>query len=372
MKRAAAALLVVAALAAVGAASAVAHRRAREAEDSPLPSATSAGPRGLAAARAFLAEAGAAPRRLEDPDDAPPAGATVILAAPGAALSDAEAAALVAHAAAGATLVWLAGQVRQPALERRLAVIPVPGLGERTAAPLAPHPLVDGLGLPAGGGFVEWSGDAALPILEAGDRVAAVAVPVGRGEVLVLAGPEPLQNTRVGDGDAVALLLRLAARGPVVFDERWLRPRAAGTAPGARRGLALAAAQALLAAAVLLVARGRRLGAIRPPPAEGRGRTARDYLASLAVLYRRTGAEDELARAAWDRARRGLERRAGVPARLPAGDARERLARHAPAAGEALLRGEAATAGGPGALRAVLQAAHDLEAATGAGARSPR
>jgi hypothetical protein len=373
VRRGAGALLLVTALAIVGAASAVAQRRAREAVDSPLPSATSAGARGLAAARAFLAETGRAPLRLEDPDaDALPQGATVLLASPRAALSDAEAAALVAHAAAGGTVVWMAGPVRQPALERRVGVRPVAAVADRWSEPLAPHPLLDGLRLPAGGGIVEGGGPGALAVLgTAGalERAVGVSVAVGRGEVLVLAGPEPLQNDRLGEGDGLALLVRLAARGRPVFDERWLRPREAASGPGAGRGLALAAAQALLAAAVLVLARGRRLGAVRPPPPEGRGRTARDYLASLAVLYRRAGAEDELARAAWARARRRLERTAGLPARLPAGAVHARLAPRSPAAAEAFLRGEAALRGGRGALREALRAAHDLDAGLRAGAR---
>jgi hypothetical protein len=372
VRRGVGAILLVAALAVVGAASAVAQRRAREAEDSPLPSAASTGARGLAAARAFLAETGRPPLRLEDPDaGAPPPGATVLLAAPRAALSDDEGAALVAHAAAGATVVWMAGPVRQPALERRVGVRPVPGYGDRSSEPLAPHPLLDGLRLPAGGGVVEGGGPGALPVLGAAgalDRAVGVSVAVGRGEVLVLAGPEPLQNDGLADGDGLSLLVRLATRGRVVFDERWLRPREASRGPGAGRGLALAAAQALLAAAVLLAARGRRLGAIRPPPPEGGGRTARDYLASLAVLYRRAGAEDELARAAWARARRRLERTAGVAARLSAGAAHARLAPRSPAAAEALLRGEAAVRGGRGALGEALRAAHDLEAGLRRGA----
>jgi hypothetical protein len=313
----------------------------------------------------FLAATGrGGAARLEAPRDRPPAGAVLLLAAPGAALGEAEADALVAHARAGGTVVWMAGEVRQPALEGRLRVRARAAPAFRLAVPLAPHPLVSGLLVPAGGGSVEGDEPGALPVLGAGGIVTGLSIPAGEGEVLVLSGPEPFTNERIGDGGAISLLTRLAGRGPIVFDERWLLPRDA-PAPPSRRALALAALQALLAVAVWLAARARRLGAIRPPPAEARGRTARDYLASLAALYGRAGAEEELARGAWRRARRALERRAGVPARLAADEAAPRLARRSEAAAEALRRGEAAVRSGRGALLATYRAVDDLGRATG-------
>jgi hypothetical protein len=312
----------------------------------------------------FLAATGRPTSRLADTGDAPPRGAVVLLAAPGAPLGEADAAALVAHARAGGTVVWMAGPVRQPALERALSVRAHAGRALRTSIPIAPHPLLAGLELPAGAGQVEGGPPEALAVLGAGPAVAGLSIPAGRGELLVLSGTEPLENGRLGEGGSATLLVRLAARGPVVFDERWLVPRGAPPSP-ARTGLAVAALQALLAAAVLLAARGRRLGAIRPPPPEGTGRTARDYLASLAVLYRRAGAEEELARESWGRARRALERTAGIPARLGAVEAEARLARRSPAAAQAFARGEAAVRSGPGALLATCRAADDLRRAAG-------
>jgi hypothetical protein len=364
VKRALPGLGLALALALVGAGAAIGQQRARDREASPLPSASSTGPRGLAAARMFLAATGRRSVRLADEDDVPPKGAVVLLAAPRAALADADVAALLAHVRAGGTLVWMAGPVRQPGLERALSVRALAGGPIRTAIPLAPHPLLAGLELPAGAGQLEGGPPEALPVLGAGPAVAGLSIPAGRGEVLVLAGAEPLENERIGEGDAVTLLARLAARGPIAFDERWLVARGAPASPAAI-GLAVAALQALLAAAVLVWARARRLGAVRPPPPEGSGRTARDYLVSLAALYRRAGAEDEIARATWLRARRALERRTGIPARLPAEDAASRLARRSSAAAEAFARGEAALRSGPGALLASCRAADDLRRAVG-------
>jgi hypothetical protein len=364
VRRALALLGLAAALALVGAGAAVDQQRAHDRELSPLASSSNTGPHGLAAARMVLAATGRPAVRLAEPEEAPPPQAVILLAAPRAALGDVDVAALLAHARAGGTLLWMTGLVRQPALERALGLRAFGGGAPRTAIPLAPHPLFAGLELPAGGGSLSGGPPGALAVLGAGGTVAALSIPAGRGEVLVLAGTDALENARLGEGGALSLLTRLAARGRIAFDERWLVPRG-GQTSAARAGLVAALLQAALAAALLLAARSRRLGAIRPPPDEGSGRTARDYLTALAALYRRAGARDELARATWARARRTLERRAGIPAHLPPADAAARLARRAPEAAAAFARGEAATRGGKGALLRACRAADDLEHALG-------
>jgi hypothetical protein len=188
-----------------------------------------------------------------------------------------------------------------------------------------------------------------------------VSVPLGRGEVLLLGSPALLENGSLAAADHLSLWVRLAARGPITFDERWLLP-AGAAAPSPRLPL-LMAGQAALVAALLLLALGLRHGAIRPPPAPGALRSTGDYLASLAALTRRAGAEEALAAASWSRLRRRLERRAGVPALLPIEAAAARLEGRAPAAAEALRRGEAARLrSGPGHLLAVTRAAAEVEA----------
>lgn len=367
------------AVAVLGAAAAVAHRRQRQAELSPWPVAGNPGPRGLGALHAWLVETHRAPLRLEEPDDRAPPRSTVILAAPRAELSAADVDALLAHADRGGLVVWAAGPPgSQPELERRLAVSPSGGpLAARRIAALAPHRLFVGLSLSAAGGSVASALPEALAVAgsraedEAGAlRAAALSVPRGRGEVLVLAGADLLENFRLAEGDNLALWSRVAARGPVAFDERFREPRA-GPAPPSARGLAALVGQALAAALCLFWAVGRRLGAVRPPPPAGTSRTAADYVASLAALYRRAHAEPELVRSSFRRLRQELHARAGIPPGLGDAEAAARLARGSTSAAEAFGRA-AAVAGasgsaGPAELLALAKAAADLSSALARG-----
>ncbi|HYD42988.1 MAG TPA: DUF4350 domain-containing protein [Anaeromyxobacter sp.] len=341
-----------------------------------LRSAANPGRAGLAAGHELL-RAGGAAVRTRAPGEAPArAPAVVILAAPAAPIGRADAAELVAAAEAGATVVVALGEVPQPALLDALGVAFTPGEAPRAARGLAPHPLVGDLELSARSARVAPARPGPLAVSGDDAGASAVSVPAGRGEVLVLSGAEPLENARLLEPGALTLWTRLGRRardaaGPVVFDERFLAPTAASApaSPPSRRALALLAGQLLAAGAALVWARGRRLGAVRPAPAPPGDRTARAYLASLAALYRRAGAEAELAAQAWRALRRRLERRYGVPARLPDAEAARRLGARSAAAALALARGSAAlAAGGPGVLLRVTRAAADAEAALGGGA----
>jgi len=360
-------LALAAAFGLVLAGAVVGQRRQTASALSPLPSTANTGPAGLAAARALLLARGDAAPVLRR-GTAPPPGAVVVVAAPASTLEEQDLDPLLEHVARGGTLVFAAGPAPQPVLEERLRVRLLPAPGTRMAVPLAPHPLVAGVVLPVGEGQVTTANPEALPISGSRDQTSVLAVPWGRGEVLLLSGPEPLSNERLTEGNALSFLVRLAARGPVAFDERWLTSRAAAPAPPAALGVIIA--QALRAGGAFALARGRRLGAIRPPPAEAGGRTARDYLRSLAALYRRAAAEGELSRAAWRRARRGLELRAGIPARLSDDDAALRLAARSPASAAAFARGRTALARqpGPDAFREVVTACAELDAASLGGA----
>ncbi|HVO18565.1 MAG TPA: DUF4350 domain-containing protein [Anaeromyxobacter sp.] len=337
-----------------------------------LASAESAGPRGLAAARELLAARGVAVVRRGPGDPLLPGAGTVLLAAPGAPIPAAEVKALIEEAAGGATVLVALGPAPQPALLDALGLALAPSLEPRTARGLAPHRLLGDLSLPGRAASLEVLRPGPLPVSGAPGWGSAVSAPAGRGEVLVLSGPEPLENGHLLEGDAVSLIVRLGALGPVVIDERFLSAESPQPPP-TRHALALLGAQLLLAGLTLALALGRRLGAVRPPAPAEVGQTTRDYLTSLAALYRRAGAEAELAALAWAALRRRLERRAGIPARLSDADAARRLPAGDPARALALARGAAALAGGgAGVLLRVTRAAADAEALLGAGGHGPR
>jgi hypothetical protein len=363
MKRLALLVALVAVAALVIATSASGPRSAQLDRRSRLPGVANPGRAGLAAAAAWLAATGRA-SSVTTRAGAPPApGQVWLLAAPAAPVPAADAAAFLSHAAAGGLSVWALGAERQPQLEALLQARRVAGRGERTVAGLPDGGPLAGLVLRAPGDGVVSTRPGARPATGPDDPPAALLWPVGRGEVLLLAGTELLDNARIVEADHLSLWVRLAARGPIVFDERWLRPEAV---PTPLRLPLLVGGQALLAALLLVIALGWRHGAIRPPPAAGARLTARDYLATLAALSRRAGAEPELAAAAWRRLRRTLEREAGIPARLSGQAAAARLSARAPEGAAALQRGEVALRHpAQGQLLAVTRAAADVEGALG-------
>jgi hypothetical protein len=364
VRRALAALAVAAALTGLGIGTALLQGARRGSQGSALPAADNPGPHGLAAARELLL-ALRAPVSVRHPGEPmPPGAAVVIVAAPRASLAGAELSGLLEEARAGATLVIALGAAPQPALLDALGLAYDPGRAPRLTRGTAPHPLVGDLTLPARSAALRVVRPGALAV-SGDERAAAVSAPAGAGEVLVLSGPEPLENAHQLEGDAVTQVTRQAALGPVVFDERFLAPAAPPPAPR-QQAVGLLALQLLLGGLVLVAARARRLGAVRPPPPAAAARTARAYLASLAALYRRAGAEEELAASTWHALRRRLDRRHALPASLSDGDAARRVARRSATAAVALARGSAAlAAGGEGVLLRVTRAAAEAEKAMG-------
>jgi len=364
-------VLVVAgcvALALVATSAAIAARRQQARELSPLPTVENGGPRGLAAARAWL-EATGRPQRVLRGGDLPRVEEVVLLVAPPAPVAEADVALLVRHVEAGGLLVWALGDAPQPALARELGVERVEratGSPHRATQPLAPHPIFDGLRLRTGGAALHATTGAGHPVEGERDRAAALVVARGAGEAIVLADPAVLENLGLAEGENLALLSRLATRGPLAFDERHLAHAVPPSLRPRRPAIALAA-QVLLAVAVLLVGLGRRLGAIRAAPTLPGGPTARDYLASLGGLYRRAGAERELAEESFRRLRRRLERRDGVPVGVSDDEAARRLSQRDPAAAAALRR--AAEGRDAGSLLAVARAAAMLDAPPRPGGR---
>jgi hypothetical protein len=185
--------------------------------------------------------------------------------------------------------------------------------GVRTAEPVGAVPETAGLRTVRTAAEGSWSqsGDT-TPALGRGDRVLATVATVGRGRVVALADPSPLQNRLLGTADNAAFGLDAAGEGTTVVFAEGLHGYGEASGLGAIPwrwqaaliGLALAA---LLAA----VAAGRRLGppedAARPlPPAR------REYVDALAVPLARTGRPGEALAPLQAAARERIARRAGL------------------------------------------------------------
>lgn len=170
----------------------------------------------------------------------------------------------------------------------RMILVPAPTRDPRReitiARPIAPAPELAGVARVRAGGAGAWAtAGAALPLL-GNDRAALVDVAtIGRGRVLLLADPTPLQNGLLAAADNARLGVNLAgATGrPVAFLEAYHGyGKASGLAAIPFRWKLLLAGL-VLAALTYMVARGRRLG---PPEAEERelAPPRRVYVESLA------------------------------------------------------------------------------------------
>lgn len=245
---------------------------------------------------------------------------TVTPGLPGAALivleanleTDAEAARIAAWVQGGGLLLLAGGSA--PELGRKLGITleastgESPGVAHAAAGTVGPATLATGTGGAVRGGTVLYS--------RAGTPQVATAE-LGRGRAVVFADSFPFSNRGVDAGDNIVFLLDLLSRwssksrGPVWFLE---------THHGYERGLSLleyfrsAGHGPLLAAlaALGLLAMwtfGARRAPVLGPPLNDR-KPAVEYAATLAHLYRRTGAR----RHALDVARRELERVVATPA----------------------------------------------------------
>jgi hypothetical protein len=279
-------------------------------------------PEGLAAYADLLRRAGHPVVRLRaTPREAAldPAATVVLLDPPALAAADVEA--LRRFVDGGGRLV-AGGADSNDWLDGLLDDDPVwDTVGVRRAAPIAPVPEVDGIADVRSAGEGSWreTGEA-LPVL-AGDAgvLVAVATP-GLGRLVLVADASPLQNRLLPTADNAALGMVIAGESgrAIVFVES---VHGYGEATGfaaiptrwrwALGGLAVAAL-------LLLLARGRRLG---PPEREARALPPprRHYVEALAATLAKTkhpaaavapvqqSARERLARVAGDSADRALE-----------------------------------------------------------------
>jgi hypothetical protein len=189
---------------------------------------------------------------------------------------------------------------------------------------------VDGVRSVRSAGEGSWSAAGlTTPILAQGSRALATVADVGRGRLVALADPSPLQNRLLASADNAGFgLAAVGAGGTVQFAEGlhgYGRERGLGAIPGRWQAALIGLT---LAALLGVVAAGRRLG---PPEDAGRSLPPprRDYVDAIAGSLART--------------RRPVEALAPLQAA-----ARERVARQAglpPAASEPELRAAAARLG---------------------------
>ncbi len=259
----------------------------RPGSDSPTPSVTNRGPRGLAVLATWLSENGRALR----PADAPEV-KTLVLAAPSSSEYPPEdVAALRAFVEGGGTLVYLVPRLApQPALNDWLGVRPGP------LVPLSDEPGLSDVGgatvqvraLP-GVTRLRVLADSSVHVDDAealGEHGTLWRKSVGAGLVWVAPGADLAENARLELLDNAHFWAGLP--GPFAFDERGHEARAAVPANLLATGL-----QLLFLTALLFWARGVRMG---PPRDEVTvsGPSTMDYVRALGRLLRRTGVEDEL------------------------------------------------------------------------------
>jgi hypothetical protein len=186
--------------------------------------------------------------------------------------------------------------------------------GVQNAEPLGGAPEISGLDSVRTAGEGSWSeSGATTPILGDGSRVLATVAALGRGRVILLADPSPLQNRLLARADNAGFGLAAAGNGRTVVFAEGTHGYGEASGLGAIPGRWQAALVGLTLAALLgIVAAGRRLGppenAARPlPPAR------REYVDAVAVSLARTNRPAEALGPLQAAARARLARRAGLP-----------------------------------------------------------
>ena len=171
--------------------------------------------------------------------------------------------------------------------------------------PLVPVPETEGVDRVVGGDVGSWTTDgASLPVLAAGGRSLLSIAAEGKGRALLLASAGPLQNGQLAKADNARLGVALAGAKArrIVFAESYHgygESSGLGAIPSAWK---VALSLSVLAALVLMIARGRRFG---PPEPDVRELSPprRDYVDALATTMARTRDRTNAADALRTRAR---------------------------------------------------------------------
>jgi len=313
---------------------------------SSLPSVHNPGPLGLRALYLYLEESGVPVSALDAALDEKTLGGvrTLVVAPPRKAnrVTKAEAEALESWVRGGGTLVYMVpreAEAHQPTLEAWLRISD--GLLLKPSGEALPSDEKDLSGttvrvwVPVGAARglrsfrvaldrgVTVDHPEAVPLAGLRGVAALWHVPVGAGEVYVLAGADLAENRRLELLDNLRFWDALAARGPLAFDEFHLGEGVRQEPPSAW-GLWVFAAQCLVVGLVYVVARGMRFGPPRPLVVE-RHRSSREYVQSLGWLARRSKVERELVPELGRQLRRQMHERLGIPLTLPEDEAARAL-----------------------------------------------
>ncbi len=320
--------------------------------DSPIPSITNNGPRGLGALATWLSEGGVKVIAHDAPlTQLPEETRVVVLAAPsGEELRDVEVEALERFVENGGTLIYLAPRhAPQPAINQWL------GVRAGSVAPLVSEPGLEDVGgtsvkVTFAAGLLE--GAKALRLsadrtLEVSDEH-AVAVTSdgalwwsrrGTGEVWLSAGADLAENARLELADNALFWSHLAGRGPVVFDE-YHHHRGATLVP---LNLLVTGLQLGFLALLFVWARASRLGPARDEPTTWH-RSSLEYVTAMAALTRNAGVEEELVVVLGADFRAMLRDRLGIPLAWSWAEADAELARRGLIEGGSLARASNETA----------------------------
>jgi hypothetical protein len=293
-----------------------------EQPDSYIPSTYSAAPHGAKAAYLLLGRLGYLVTRSEGPLDSVAAKAdahtVLILAEPTRAPSQHETAAIGRVLASGGRVLaagfLAAAVVPDEDLDNQSPPQLIGGVCE--AEPVGFSPLT-------AGGKVVMRGIRAVWKLDRPSQRAAflcanegvvVTYRVGKGTVVWWASASPLENRDIAAPASLELLLNsleLQRGDKVIWDESLHAAPAAAWDPLQDRVILALIAQVFTVGLLLVLARGRRSGPLRPLPAPARN-SPMEFVRSLGGLYRSSGANDVPVTIAYERFRARLAQRYGV------------------------------------------------------------
>jgi hypothetical protein len=293
-----------------------------EQPDSYIPSTYSAAPHGARAAYLLLSRLGYLVTRSEGPLDLVAAKAdahtVLILAEPTRAPSQQETAAIGRVLASGGRVLaagfLAAAVVPDEDLDNESPPQLIGGVCE--AEPVGFSPLT-------AGGKVVMRGIRAVWKLDRPSQRAAflcanegvvITYRVGKGTVVWWASASPLENRDIAAPGSLELLLNsleLQRGDKVIWDESLHSAPAAAWDPLQDRVILALIAQLFAVGLLLVLARGRRSGPLRPLPAPPRN-SPMEFVRSLGGLYRSSGANDVPVTIAYERFRARLSQRYGV------------------------------------------------------------